>query len=374
MHDLATLLVVDDEPDNYEVVVSLFEGEPYEIFYANSAERADEVVQTVAPDLLLLDVMMPGIDGIEYCRRLKSDPRTAQLPVVMSTALNDKLSLARCFEGGADDFVGRPLSGLGIRAGTRANRRGGGGMAQSRQRLRHQQRALDGLRRRLTASLPHGLRTPLNGIIAPLDLLREECARHEDPALDELLGIVSESSERMGRVVERLLVHLRIEGRHIDARIEPPAVRSPIPLGPVLATSVEEVLGRHGRTGDLATELPALQGAVRLEETFLRQLLVELLDNACKFSFSGQPLVVDAEEGPATVLLTIENLGARLQAEQLAHVGAFVQFDRKVGEQQGLGLGLALAHGVVDLLPGARLTLDEGFTEGVRWHLQLPLA
>ena len=113
-----SLLVVDDQPANFDVIEALLDSprsrlEPYhtyEFHYANGGQSALDGLAFTRPDLILLDVMMPGIDGLELCRRLKAMPEWSSVPIIMVTALNSKQDLARCLDAGADDFISKPIN------------------------------------------------------------------------------------------------------------------------------------------------------------------------------------------------------------------------------------------------------------------------
>ncbi|MFZ4580638.1 MAG: response regulator, partial [Myxococcota bacterium] len=105
----ATLLVVDDTPENLEVLSRVLAGE-YRVKAANSGARALRICsQDPLPDLILLDVMMPDMDGKEVCRQLKADPRTADVPIIFVTAMTDTEDEARGFEIGAVDYITKPI-------------------------------------------------------------------------------------------------------------------------------------------------------------------------------------------------------------------------------------------------------------------------
>ncbi|MBL6458993.1 diguanylate cyclase [Belnapia sp. T6] len=118
MDQRAVILIVDDEATNIEILSAILEEE-HEICFATSGEEALEVVRSAAPDLVLLDVLMPGLDGYEVCRRLKADPQLADLPVIFTTALGDQAAEVRGLELGAIDYVHKPISPVIVRARVR---------------------------------------------------------------------------------------------------------------------------------------------------------------------------------------------------------------------------------------------------------------
>ncbi|MDY6902177.1 MAG: response regulator, partial [Cyanobacteriota bacterium] len=122
----ASILVIDDEPDNFDVIETLLslnlnkassrENYDYQLYYVANGEEAILSLDTFEPDIILLDVMMPGIDGIEVCGRIKAMSKWQSVPIIMVTALNSKEDLANCLKVGADDFISKPVNGVELRA------------------------------------------------------------------------------------------------------------------------------------------------------------------------------------------------------------------------------------------------------------------
>ncbi|MGD1875560.1 MAG: PleD family two-component system response regulator [Mastigocoleus sp.] len=107
-----SILVVDDEPDNFDVIETLLSNQNYQLHYAACGQEAIANLDTFEPDLILLDVMMPGMDGIQVCKQIKAMPQWQPVPIVMVTALTSKEDLARCLSSGADDFISKPVNVL----------------------------------------------------------------------------------------------------------------------------------------------------------------------------------------------------------------------------------------------------------------------
>lgn len=113
---MPSLLVIDDEPDNFDVIQTLLKHQDYQLHYVASGEEAIAALTVCQPDLILLDVMMPGIDGIEVCRRIKALPQWEAVPIIMVTALTSKQDLATCLTAGADDFISKPVNRIELTA------------------------------------------------------------------------------------------------------------------------------------------------------------------------------------------------------------------------------------------------------------------
>lgn len=114
--DLPSILIIDDEPDNFDVIETLLSHRDYILHYASSGQEALGSLDAFQPALILLDVMMPELDGIEVCRRIKAMPNWQAVPIIMVTALTTKADLANCLEAGADDFISKPVNATELRA------------------------------------------------------------------------------------------------------------------------------------------------------------------------------------------------------------------------------------------------------------------
>lgn len=113
---MATVLVVDDLPDNITLIKNFFVNEPYHLVEARNGVEAIQMISEEKPDLVLLDVIMPGMDGFEVCRQLKSSSDTCLIPIIMVTGLNDSDSKLKGIESGADDFITKPFNAIELKA------------------------------------------------------------------------------------------------------------------------------------------------------------------------------------------------------------------------------------------------------------------
>ncbi|TVQ13273.1 MAG: EAL domain-containing response regulator [Leptolyngbya sp. DLM2.Bin27] len=144
------ILVIDDESANLEVIETIlmtYDGKwngsrPYQLHYASDGQMALDQLAICKPDLILLDVMMPGMDGIEVCQRIKAMPQWQTVPIIITTALTQKRDLAMCLAAGADDFISKPLSGIELTA-----------RVQSMLRIRDQQQRLEAFNTQLEAKV-----------------------------------------------------------------------------------------------------------------------------------------------------------------------------------------------------------------------------
>ena len=377
---MSSILVVDDEPDNFDVIEVLLNvnEQNYTLHYASGGEEAIANLEMFQPDLILLDVMMPSIDGIEVCRQIKAMSAWQSVPIIMVTALSTKEDLARCLEVGADDFISKPVSGLELRA-----------RVKSMLRIKHQydliktlshlqentinllQNNLDQLCGSLVSTLPHELNTPLNGVFGVIDLLVEDHQNMSTEEVQELLKMAQQSAQRLQKLTKRFLQYARLEmlaNNPKTAQIENinPKVSTHILIENVVKAQAEG----FDRLGDVVCDLENVEVSI-VDRDFL-SIVNELLENALKFSQPNTPVQINSQLKNGKFYLAISDLGRGMMAEQIAKIGAFTQFERKYYEQQGIGLGLKIVKKITEL-HGGEFLISSIYHQGTTVSIELPV-
>ena len=354
-----SILVIDDEPSNFDVIEVLLEQENYQLHYVSSGRRALDCLDQFQPDVILLDVMMPDIDGMQVCQQIKTMPQWQAVPIVMVTALTSKEDLAKCMALGADDFISKPVNSLELRARVRSMLR----IKQqydSIQTLSQCQEnsiqllktTLNGLRGNIARALPHELNTPLHGISGTISLLTEAFQTMSIDEVQALLQLAQQSSLRMEQVIQKFLTYVQLELSVVEKtslKMLGTTVES-LPVKDLIEQVAQKQAKALNRLQDLVCDLEPADVVIKPED--LECILTEVLDNAFKFSEVGTPVKLMAKALGATLCLSISNQGRGMTTEQITTVGAFMQFDRQIHEQQGLGLGLAIASKITKMYGG----------------------
>lgn len=167
---VASILIVDDDPDNFDVIETLLLDQNYQLHYTSNGTQAIASLDILQPDLILLDVMMPDMDGMEVCRTIKGLRKWQIVPIIMITALDSKEDLARCLENGADDFISKPINRVELIA--RVN---------SMLRIKSQYDDMQALlksREDMVNMIVHDLRNPLMSVLFSLYLLQKSELPH----------------------------------------------------------------------------------------------------------------------------------------------------------------------------------------------------
>lgn len=206
-----TILIVDDVLANVSVLFDFLTACGFEVLIAQEGESALETAQIALPDLILLDVVMPGMDGFETCRRLKAEPKTREIPVIFMTALADTENKVKGFEIGSVDYVTKPFQQEEVLA--RIN---------THLVIRKLQRELQIRNEELDAfghTVAHDLRNPLSAIMGFADLLVETAADRLDAESLEYLEDLRRASYKMNEIIETLLLLARIsKGAEIESQ------------------------------------------------------------------------------------------------------------------------------------------------------------
>jgi two-component system sensor histidine kinase/response regulator len=366
-----SILVIDDEPNNFDVIETLLSNQDYLLHYANSGHDALAKLDSYTPDLILLDVMMPDMDGVEVCQRIKGIPRWQPIPIIMVTALTAKEDLARCLNSGADDFISKPINRLEMESRIHSMLR----IKQQYDKLQaftKLQRdtinmlgsSLEELRGSLTTAFPHELRNPLNGVLGSLDFLLSRFESMKPSDIRELLEVSYQSAQRLESLTQKFLDYLSLGQDNADLGFQV--------TGSLLIQSfAQDQAEGTDRMDDLECQLEVQDLAIA--PNHLQWIIKELLDNAFKFSEPGTPIILQGQSLSRGYQLQISDRGRGMTQEQIARIGAFLQFGRNVYEQQGLGLGLAIAQKTVDMY-GGRLQISSVYGQETVIDVTLPLA
>jgi two-component system sensor histidine kinase/response regulator len=356
------ILVIEDDENIRNDVVELLEAEGHSARGAQDGLAGVAAAHAELPGLIVCDIMMPGLDGFGVLDELRQDPVTATIPFIFLTARVDKTDLRRGMELGADDYLTKPF--------TRAEllRAVEGRLAKQVVLDKKFQAKLQELRDSMALSLPHELRTPLTGILTGSAILLEQDTMTPSD-IRELAGIIHNSAKRLNRLVMNYLLYAEIGTSRSDEAIVQALRQSRTLVARTVVGSIALQKARAAeREGDLQLELEA--AALGIAQPHLEKIVEELLDNAFKYSKAGSPVRVSGAAGKSLYALSVTDHGRGMTARQIADIGAFVQFDRKIHEQQGPGLGLAIVKQLAELY-GGEMDLDS--TPGAQTTVRVTL-
>ncbi|NMG57917.1 response regulator [Geitlerinema sp. P-1104] len=330
----AAILVIDDEPDNFDVIDALLSQEDYELSYAASGPVALSSLESYDPDLILLDVMMPDVDGIEICRRLKGMPSWRTVPIIMVTALSSKDNLARCLEAGADDFIGKPVNGLELRA-----------RVKSMLRLKYQYDELQGLlqlREDLVKMILHDVRNPLSGLLLGLELLRSP--NYPEAKRLHRLETVYSLAQSVQTLVEELLQVTLTEAGQLTLNY------SSVDVGELVQCCLSRFEAIAAQKNlSLVSQCPDTPvTGVELDPTLFQRVLDNLMSNAIKFSPQGTQITMTVRElNPEQIQIEVIDGGPGVPDELREKIFEKYEIGTMMANISQIGLGLAFCKMVI---------------------------
>ncbi len=358
------VLVVDDEPRNRTLLRDLLESHGYSVEEAANGLEGLQLASRCRPDVILLDVMMPRLDGFEVCRQLKAARETMPVPVLMVTSLSDRVERLQGIRAGANDFVTKPLDTADLLLRVR-NAVNGKRLYDQMERQYIRLRELEALRDDLVHMVVHDLRSPLAALSAYLQLLSMEMGPSEPEGPGNLVAEALGLSDQMTEMISTVLDVSRLESGKMPlelssvdlARVAQQTVSR---LGPSLMQRVE------------VTQPPELPLA-RCDEVLIGRVISNLVGNALKFTANGHLVrVTITPEGPH-LRVAVSDHGPGIPEEELGVI--FEKFGQARGQgshrNHASGLGLTFCRMTVEA-HGGEIGVDSRLGSGSTFWFRLP--
>lgn len=355
----SVILIVDDEAVNIDVLNGMLQEE-YRTKVALGGEKAVQIaISEDPPDVILLDVMMPGMDGFEVCRRLKSDKDRRHIPIVLVTSLDSMMDLAKGLDSGADDFIHKPVDPIEL-----------GARVRSMLRIKRQYDELQELirfRDDLSGMLVHDMRNPLASIRLNIDLLKRVVS--EKKATNYLKRIVT-SASRLNSFIEDMLLMTKQERGQLTLS------RESVDLVNLLRKMADD-LGPLGKARNIGLHLehPEESRAVLIDVNLIQRVIDNLISNAFKFSPDGSMVTfrISYPEEQERFEVRVEVLDEGLGIPDEYKESVFEKFEVAPLKEKGIlqtGLGLAFCKMVVDA-HGGKIYVRDNQPQGSIFIIEL---
>jgi len=356
------LLIVDDVPDNLFLVRTILEEEGYEIIAASNGYEALKIIESDPIDLVLLDVMMPLMDGYEVTRRIRAIKDLPFIPILLITAY-DCANAVKGLDLGADEFIRKPIEADELLARVR-----------SLLRLKHsiaERDRIDRQRQDFVSRLTHDLRTPLVAADRMLGLLQDGVLGEISPQIGEALTIMGRSNRNLLEMVNKLLDVYRYESGSKTINLQPLNVQE-------LLEQVVEELKPIAISKNLALTADLEQTAtVKGDRLELLRVFNNLIGNALKFTEDGKVHVslklAQNEAHQSEAIIAITDTGAGIPIDEQPFL--FQRFRQGSHQKQGSGLGLYLSHYIISAHDGKILVKSPNLDsqQGSTFFVHLPI-
>ncbi len=368
-----SILVVDDEPDNFETIEAMLDGKNYNLHYVSCGREALDALDILKPNLILLDAMMPEMDGIEVCQRIKAIPQWQAVPIVMVTALSSKADLSRCLSMGADDFICKPLEPLELRARVQSMLR----IEQQHDRIQSlsvsQQHSIHSLenslnefRLDLAAGFPNELNSSLSNILEQIETTQKNLDRLTRTDVSKVLRSIQKLTFKLNRANQKFLFYLQL-----NLSIKDPQKNwlcAP-------KNSIEQIANSRAAKFRSLTKLifDVEDVKIAVAPEHWQYILNELIDNTLNVSRPEIPIYIHGRIIEDLFHFWIDDRELDTSIDSNKILSDLIQFDPELNECMELEIGLKIAKKIVEIYDGLFL-IGNTTREYTTIYITLPLA
>ncbi len=353
----STLLLVDDNEDNLRMLSLRLNRRGYEVALATSGPKALDMLEKQKYDLVLLDIMMPDVDGFEVLERIRKEYSIADLPVIMATAKDESQDIVRALKLGANDYVTKPIDFAVLVA-----------RVQTHLTLKN----LSQLKDEFLRIASHDLKNPLWSVQTAAQMIEElvPVGGTMTEQASKMFGMISRQATEMQRIISDFLDFQAIEDGQLILTL------APTDLNEIARAAVEINIDYAARKG-IALELALTEAMppLRVDPARLSQVIQNFVSNAIKFSPKGSgEVVVRTQVEPGAVLVEVADCGPGLRDEDMKRVfGKYARLsNRPTGGEKSSGLGLAICRQMVEL-HGGQIGVRNNPGQGATFWFALPV-
>jgi signal transduction histidine kinase len=372
------ILIVDDEPNNLKVLYNLLIDNDYDVQAARDGRTALQAAQETPPDLILLDIKMPEMDGYEVCEHLKADERTREIPVIFISALNQTEDIVKAFTIGGVDYITKPFQFEEVRARVNTHLT----IKHQREHVMMQQKQIEAMRQRdrelfdkltdmreqFVRSAAHDLKSPLSLIGGYASLMTKFEEVRSNPQIMECVDEISASCDEMLHLITSMLDYIRLQ-----------AAIGPSFTAVDLVSLAEQELQKYQKQAnqrDIKIE-PVVENEellVNVDPKLIARVIDNLLSNAIKYSPDSTTVTVKIEQDKHSAALHITDQGSGIPEYDLQTI--FQPFYRTSEASKsnisGTGLGLSIVKEIVEQHYG-RVQVESAIGKGSTFSFYLPL-
>ena len=359
------VLIIDDDKFMRMQLHCMLEAEGYQIIEATDGEEGLAACTQYAPDIILLDAMMPVMDGFTCCHQLRRLPESARIPVLMITSLEDQESVDQAFEVGASDYITKPVHWGVLRQRVLRMIQASRAEEEIRKAL-EKEKELNELKSQFVSMTSHEFRNPLSTILFAAELLQHHSYRLTDEKKQKYLCRIQSAVKQMNHLLNEVLEIGKAEAGKLGFN------PIPIDLSSYCQYIVEEIQLTAGSNYFLKFNNIGTCSHACMDEQLLRSILTNLLSNAVKYSPDGGKIHLELVCEHESVTFRIQDEGIGISAADQAKLFNTFHRGNNVGKIAGTGLGLAIVKNCVEL-HGGTIFVESEVGAGTTFIVTLPL-
>ncbi len=335
---MSSILIVEDEKEIRQNLVDLFESENFEVYSAKDGVEGYESALKNLPDIILSDIKMPRMDGLEMFAKLEQNKETSTIPFVFLSAKAELSDFRAGMSLGADDYLIKPINVDEIFHVVKKR-------LQKREREKNE---IDEFKNSLVRKVPHELRTPLIGIIGFAELLNDDLDSMSKEEIKKMINIIRSSGHRLHRRIEKLLTYSELLTYQSN---DNPVELSSYSIDPyVVSYNANRLAEELEREDDI--EINIEEDRIKIFEKYFELIVEELIENAIKYSTAKTPVKLSGFIDGNYYTVTAQDMGPGFPEHTLKRIDTFHQFGKDKEFNVGMGLGLALIQKILTMYKG----------------------
>lgn len=353
-----TILIADDNKANLGLLYNYLILYDFTILLAQDGKKAFEIAKREIPDLILLDIIMPEMDGFEVCRELKSIESTKHIPVIFITALADNEDKLKGFEMGGVDYITKPLQHEEVLARVRAQL--------TLKKQQEQLRELNSHKDKLLSIIAHDLKTPFNALLGYSDYLEKDAHKIEAGEIKRIAKNMNLTAKSVYDLLENLLQWSRVQTGNIKVNNSEFTIYE-------LFSTLQQFFASLAEKKEITLNVADVTGLIiETDKNILQTVLRNIIDNAIKYTSQGGTVSLKASEINNTIVFSVKDNGVGISEDNIDNLFSIEKKKSTTGtaQEQGTGLGLVLCKDFVDLL-GGQIRVDSKLNEGTTFHISI---
>jgi signal transduction histidine kinase len=341
------VLIVDDNPENIKVVGSHLRKKNIEISIATSGEKALLITKSRLPDLILLDIMMPKMDGFEVCKKLKKDSLTNDIPIIFLTAKIETRDIVKAFNCGVVDYITKPFKASELLARVNTHLK----LKHYRDQIEENNRQLENLnieKNELLSLTAHDLKNPIYSISMLAKVIKDD-KRLLREEIEEFSNDIIITTERMLEMINQLLDINRIEQGEVKITIEK------ININDLLQTTIGSYKDRaNAKNIEISFEQQAKNPYALTDRNAAAQIFDNLVSNAIKYSYFDSNVHIKQENYKNKCRIEVRDEGPGINNDDMKKLfGKYAKLSAKpTGGEDSTGLGLSIVKKYIELIDG----------------------
>lgn len=361
------ILVVDDQPNNLKVISSVL-GDSYSLSFANNGPNALKILENLQPDLILLDVMMPGMDGYEVCQRIKSTEKTKELPVIFLTAKNDIEDILKAFRAGAVDYITKPFNimELKVRVGNHLS------LKHTREQLKNANDKLLQViheKDKFFTIIAHDLRNPFIGISSLSQIMVEQLGSLQLDEMEEYAREIHHASTNAFNLLKNLLSWAKSQTGRMDFVPQHLNVQE-------LITETISFIQEAAILKSIEIESQIAEGlSVFADKEMVATVMRNLVSNAVKFTRAGGKVLIRCERSDQHIRISVVDNGIGMTSKMVEEIFRIDVSNGRKGTngEPSSGIGLLLCKEFTER-NGGTITVESQPDQGSTFNITLPVS